>query len=179
MSERQAGIWIKALRRLVRQVGLYPTGHPLTMEALMALRSATDDLVPEGGQVVVSATDNAFFHNRTILPHVSLEYHSFIRELEERGRDAALRAVAADLAAGHEEDAVAAVLRLAVLRRQAHPGRIDQTDMAPDHAGLLQVADPPKTGRRRQTDVARQIGIADTRVLLKFLQNSSIDVVQV
>lgn len=85
MKERTTGLWIKALRRLVRQVGLYPTGHPLTIEALMALRTATDDLVPDGGQVVISATDNAFYQNRTILPHVSLEYHSFIRELEERG----------------------------------------------------------------------------------------------
>lgn len=85
MSEKQTGAWLKALRRLVRQVGLYPTGHPLTMEALMALRGATDDLVPEGGQAVISAMENAFYHNRTILPHVSLEYHSFIRELQERG----------------------------------------------------------------------------------------------
>jgi len=85
MSERQTGAWLKALRRLVRQVGLYPTGHPLTIEALMALRTSTDDLVPDGGQVVVSAMDNAFFHNRTLLPHVSLEYHLFIGELEERG----------------------------------------------------------------------------------------------
>ncbi|NND03570.1 MAG: hypothetical protein HKN91_12365, partial [Acidimicrobiia bacterium] len=84
MSERVTGAWIKALRRLVRQVGLYPTGHPLTMEALLALRAATDDLVPEGGQVVVTAIDDAFFYNRTILPHVSLEYHSFIGELAER-----------------------------------------------------------------------------------------------
>jgi len=85
MSEKLTGAWIKALRRLVRQVGLYPTGHPLTMEALMAARAATSDYVPEGGQVVLSALDNAFFVNRTILPHTSLEYHSFIRELEERG----------------------------------------------------------------------------------------------
>jgi hypothetical protein len=55
------------------------------MEALMALRGATDDLIPEGGQVVISAMENAFYLNRTILPHVSLEYHSFIRELDERG----------------------------------------------------------------------------------------------
>ncbi len=85
MSERQAGAWLKSLRRLARQVGLYPTGHPLTMEALQALRGATDDLVPDGGQVVISATENAFYRNRTIMPHVSLEYHSFIRELSERG----------------------------------------------------------------------------------------------
>lgn len=85
MSEKRAGAWLKSLRRLARQVGLYPTGHPLTMEALQALRGATDDLVPEGGQVVISATENAFYRNRTIMPHVSLEYHSFIRELDERG----------------------------------------------------------------------------------------------
>ncbi|MCP3976955.1 MAG: HD domain-containing protein [bacterium] len=85
MSERRTGAWLKSLRRLSRQVGLYPTGHPLTMEALQALRGATDDLVPEGGQVVISATENAFYRNRTIMPHVSLEYHSFIRELDERG----------------------------------------------------------------------------------------------
>lgn len=85
MSERQTGAWLKGLRRLVRQIGLYPTGHPLTIEALMSLRGATDDLVPEGGQVVISAMESAFYLNRTILPHVSLEYHSFIRELGERG----------------------------------------------------------------------------------------------
>ncbi len=84
MTEKLTGAWLKSLRRLARQVSLYPTGHPLTMEALMALRGATNDLVPEGGQVVISAIENAFFMNRTILPHVSLEYHSFIRELEER-----------------------------------------------------------------------------------------------
>ncbi|MDH3308680.1 MAG: HD domain-containing protein [Acidimicrobiia bacterium] len=85
MSEKLTGAWLKGLRRLVRQVGLYPTGHPLTMEALLSLRAATDDLVPDGGQVVISAMENAFYRNRTLLPHVSLEYHSFIRELEERG----------------------------------------------------------------------------------------------
>ena len=84
MSEKLTRAWLKALRRLTRQIGLYPTGHPLTMEALLALRGATDDLVLEGGQVVVSAMENAFYWNRTILPHVSLEYHSFIRELDER-----------------------------------------------------------------------------------------------
>lgn len=85
MSEKLTGAWLKAMRRLVRQVGLYPTGHPLTMEALLALRSAMTDLVPSGGQTVISAMENAFYLNRTILPHVSLEYHGFIRELEERG----------------------------------------------------------------------------------------------
>ena len=45
MSEKQTGAWLKGLRRLVRQMSLYPTGHPLTMEALLALRGATDDLV--------------------------------------------------------------------------------------------------------------------------------------
>ena len=85
MSEKLTGAWLKGLRRLVRQISLYPKGHPLTMEALMSLRGATDDLVPEGGQVVISAMENAFYLNRTILPHVSLEYHTFIRELDERG----------------------------------------------------------------------------------------------
>lgn len=34
MSEQAIGNFLKALRRVTRQVGLYPEGHPLTAEAV-------------------------------------------------------------------------------------------------------------------------------------------------
>lgn len=84
MNERVPAGFLKALRRLVRQVGLYPEGHPLTDEALQAMIDASGDLLTDGG-AVISIVDNAFYHDRAILPHTSLEYHGLMREMQGRG----------------------------------------------------------------------------------------------
>ncbi len=85
MNERIPAAFLKALRRLVRQVALFPSGHPLTDEATLAAADAATDLVGEDGELVVTILENAFYHNRTLLPHTSLEYHVLMREMQARG----------------------------------------------------------------------------------------------
>jgi HD-GYP domain-containing protein (c-di-GMP phosphodiesterase class II) len=84
VNERLPAGFLKTLRRLVRQVGLFPPGHPLTDEATMATLQAADDLMATDGEVVITVLDNAFYHNRTMLPHTSLEYHVLMREMQAR-----------------------------------------------------------------------------------------------
>lgn len=85
MNERRPSALLRALRRLVRQIGLFPEGHPLTDEATAAALDAADDLMGDEGRVVITILDNAFYHNRTALPHTSLEYHVLMREMQARG----------------------------------------------------------------------------------------------
>ncbi|MFQ5554419.1 MAG: HD-GYP domain-containing protein [Acidimicrobiia bacterium] len=85
MNEGLSASFLKRLRRLVRQVGLFPTGHPLTQEATTAAADAAGDLVAEDGEAMVTILENAFYHNRELLPHTSLEYHVLMREMQARG----------------------------------------------------------------------------------------------
>ena len=85
MNERIPASFLKTLRRLVRQVGLFPAGHPLTDEATVATTDAAGDLLGSDGEVIVTILDNAFYHNRQLLPHTSLEYHVLMREMQARG----------------------------------------------------------------------------------------------
>ncbi len=85
MNERLPAAFLKALRRLVRQVGLFPVGHPLTDEAIASATDAAGDLVGDDGEVVLTVLDNAYYHNRALLPHTSLEYHVLMREMQARG----------------------------------------------------------------------------------------------
>lgn len=85
MNERIPGSFLRALRRLVRQVGLFPSDHPLTDEAVIAAADAAADLLGDDDEVFISILDNAFYHNRQLLPHTSLEYHVLMREMQARG----------------------------------------------------------------------------------------------
>ena len=85
MNERVPAAFLKSLRRLVRHVGLFPPGHPLTDEATLAVAAAAEDLLGEDGEVIMTILDNAFYHNRSLLAHTSLEYHVLMREMQARG----------------------------------------------------------------------------------------------
>lgn len=85
MNERIPAGFLKALRRLVRQVGLFPVGHPLTNEAIAATTDSADRLTGDDGEVMLTILDNAFYHNRSLLAHTSLEYHVLMREMQSRG----------------------------------------------------------------------------------------------
>ncbi len=86
MNEHVVRDFLQALRRVARQVGLYPAGHPLTAEALEAAEKAVRDLSSTGGEeAVIAVTEDSVYFNRTLLPHTSLEYNSLIVEMHRRG----------------------------------------------------------------------------------------------
>ena len=87
MRERLPATFITAIRRLMRQVGLYPEQHPLTVEALAsAVASAEAVMVHDSAdEFVITILDSAFYHNRSAMPHTSLEHHDVLREMQERG----------------------------------------------------------------------------------------------
>ena len=87
MRERLPATFIQSLRRLMRQVGLYPEQHPLTVEALTAAVEAGDEVMADDGadEFVITILDSAFYHNRTAMPHTSLEQHDVLREMQDRG----------------------------------------------------------------------------------------------
>jgi HD-GYP domain-containing protein (c-di-GMP phosphodiesterase class II) len=71
----------------MRQVGLYPEQHPLTVEALNTAVDAGDEVMTHdsASEFVITILDSAFYHNRTALAHTSLEQHDVLREMQERG----------------------------------------------------------------------------------------------
>ncbi len=83
-EERVAG-FLAALRRLSCQVGLYPEGHPVTEEAVAAALQATGRLLGADAEVVLTIHQEAFFRDRDIVPHTSLEYRGLLQEMERRG----------------------------------------------------------------------------------------------
>lgn len=87
MRERLPAVFIQSVRRLMRQVGLYPEAHPLTVEALGAATEAAEAVMSHDAadEFVVTILDSAFYHNRTAMPHTSLEQHDVLREMQERG----------------------------------------------------------------------------------------------
>jgi putative nucleotidyltransferase with HDIG domain len=85
MNERDIREFFQSVRRAARQVTLYPPGHPLTDEALRGLEKTTEDLIGGTGEAVVSIIDDAFYLNRSLLPHASLEYNGLMRDMQGRG----------------------------------------------------------------------------------------------
>jgi HD-GYP domain-containing protein (c-di-GMP phosphodiesterase class II) len=85
VSERQVGQLLKDLRRLVHQVGLYPEGHPQTAEAVDLAARAVDAFLDEEEETVLTIHEDAFYRNRTVVPHASLEYRGKLRDLQQRG----------------------------------------------------------------------------------------------
>lgn len=75
---------LSSLRRLTRQVRLYPAGHPLTQEALSLGLEAFDRL-GSGSDATINLFQNAFYFNGELLPHLSLEYSSLYSELASSG----------------------------------------------------------------------------------------------
>ncbi len=87
MSEQHAGNFLKALRRVIRQVGLYPDGHPLTAEAVQGAALAAVELTKADREQILVMSRDSFYLNRVLLPHTSLEHNGLLRELQERGVD--------------------------------------------------------------------------------------------
>ena len=85
MNELEVRRFLGALRRAVRQVRLYPDGHPLTDEAITAAETAADRIIGADGEAALSIMDDAFYLNRSLLPHSSLEYNGLLREMQQRG----------------------------------------------------------------------------------------------
>ncbi len=87
MSEQAIGNFLKALRRVTRQVGLYPEGHPLTAEAVTGAQLTAADVTGKDGEAIVVIAQDSFYLDRVLLPHVSLEHNGLLRELQDRGVD--------------------------------------------------------------------------------------------
>ncbi len=77
--------FLKALRRVTKQVELYPQGHPQTQAAITIAEDAAEELTGPAGEVVITLYEDAFYLNRALLPHTSLEYHSLFLQMQERG----------------------------------------------------------------------------------------------
>jgi HD-GYP domain-containing protein (c-di-GMP phosphodiesterase class II) len=97
MNVRQAEGLLTALRRAIRHIALYPQGHPLVRDALVAGAEAADDVAADG-EAVLTLLDDAFYLGTELLGHASLEFNGMLREMQERGIDSItmIRPVAAD-----------------------------------------------------------------------------------
>jgi len=84
VSERQVGQLLKDLRRLVHQVGLYPEGHPQTVEAVDLASRSVELFLDIDDEAVLTIHEDAFYRNRTVVPHASLEYRGVLRDLQQR-----------------------------------------------------------------------------------------------
>lgn len=84
MSERQVGQLLKDLRRLVHQVGLYPEGHPQTVEAVELASKSVELFLDIDDEAVLTIHEDAFYRNRTVVPHASLEYRGVLRDFQQR-----------------------------------------------------------------------------------------------
>jgi len=84
VSERQVGQLLKDLRRLVHQVGLYPEGHPQTVEAVDLASRSVELFLDIDDEAVLTIHEDAFYRNRTVVPHASLEYRGVLRDLQLR-----------------------------------------------------------------------------------------------
>jgi HD-GYP domain-containing protein (c-di-GMP phosphodiesterase class II) len=85
MSERQVAEVLKSIRRLVHQVGLYPEGHPQTDEAIQLAAKSVETFLQGEGETVLTIHEDAFFRNRTVVPHASLEYRGLLQDMQMRG----------------------------------------------------------------------------------------------
>jgi len=84
-TERRVSGFLASLRRLSRQVGLYPEGHPSTQEALERLSVATAEFLDGQDEAVLTIHQDAFFRDRVVVPHASLEFRGLLQELQQRG----------------------------------------------------------------------------------------------
>ncbi|RPI20843.1 MAG: hypothetical protein EHM57_07395, partial [Actinobacteria bacterium] len=85
MSERQVAALLTGIRKLSRQIGLYPEGHPLTEEAIAVALGSVGEFLEGEREAVLTIHQDAFFRNRLVVPHASLEFRGLLREMEARG----------------------------------------------------------------------------------------------
>jgi HD-GYP domain-containing protein (c-di-GMP phosphodiesterase class II) len=87
VKEREVSQFLRSLRRLMRQLSLYPVAHPLTVDAAISAEAAAADLLSGVGRADIAIFDSAFYLDRVVLPHTSLEYHVLLRDMQARGID--------------------------------------------------------------------------------------------
>jgi HD-GYP domain-containing protein (c-di-GMP phosphodiesterase class II) len=85
MDETAARDFLQALRRIARQVQLYPRGHPSTDEAIRGACEAAGVLAGEKPDTVLSIAGDLFYLDRVLLPHSSLEFNTLLRDMRNRG----------------------------------------------------------------------------------------------
>jgi len=79
---------LSGLRKLSRQVGLYPEGHPLTEEAVVLALGSVADFLDDDLEAVLTLHQDAFFRNRVVAAHASLEFRGLLHEMQQRGVEA-------------------------------------------------------------------------------------------
>ncbi len=157
MSDISAHGLLAAVRRAVRDVGLYPAGHPTTVETLDACAAAAEDVAVGAGEVVLTLVGDALYLDRNLLGHASLEYNGLMREMQQRGIDSitfivpVMPADVGDLAAfiaGVSDDVPAG----STVRLNERPLTLTELP-SPELAGL-------RSSYAGSLDVLRAIGVA-------------------
>lgn len=158
MSEAAVKSTLSALRGAVNQLGLYPAEHPAVEEAVALTAKVADILVGGHDEVVLSVIGDSLYLGRTLLPHTSLEFHGFIRELQAAGIDSMTLAGhistgdvvdLACLVAGRKGDVPAE----GTIRLNTSPFTVSELQAGAQMSGL-------RTSYARSLDVLRGIGMA-------------------
>jgi putative nucleotidyltransferase with HDIG domain len=87
MELKHADDLVRRLAAAVRAADLYSTGHPLVQRAIDALDTASRQVVPATGSVVVGFIGDAVVVNDARLPKASASLAGFVRHVRERGID--------------------------------------------------------------------------------------------
>jgi HD-GYP domain-containing protein (c-di-GMP phosphodiesterase class II) len=86
--EREVKQTLTGIRQAMKHLQLYPVGHPFVDESIGTATRAADSLAAtEGGEVVVTLLDDAFYIGRQVIAHTSLEFNAMLREMQLRGID--------------------------------------------------------------------------------------------
>lgn len=86
IKEQVARLSLRSLQGLIRQMSLYPTGHPSTGEALLSATTAAQALVDgSDGEAIITLLGDSIYLGRSLLPHTSLEFSNLLRTLQSRG----------------------------------------------------------------------------------------------
>lgn len=83
-DEQRVHAFLSAFRRASLQIGLYPAEHPLTAEAMKGACAEIEALTVGAPEVVLAIRDDGLFVDGLLLPHISLEFDSLLREMRTR-----------------------------------------------------------------------------------------------
>jgi HD-GYP domain-containing protein (c-di-GMP phosphodiesterase class II) len=83
-EELRVRAFLSAFRRASLQIGLYPPEHPLTAEAMKGVAAEVESLTRGVPEVVLAIRDDGLFVDGLLLPHISLEFDSLLREVRTR-----------------------------------------------------------------------------------------------
>ena len=85
MSMKSLHTMLTSIRRAVAHMSLYPIGHPLIEEGVHAAAAAADEATGDEGETVITIFEDAFYKERTLLGHLSLEFNGLLRDMQGRG----------------------------------------------------------------------------------------------